>query len=55
MSIKNALKDSKTLDVDDLRVLDKSKLASMKIGIDHDDYLTYAIKSKHIPSIIYLL
>jgi len=55
MQLKNNVKESKTLEVSDLKVIDKQKLAEMRIGIEHDDYLTYAIKSKNISSIIYLL
>lgn len=35
-----------TLEIPDLKLLGPSKLSSLWFGIESDDYLTYAIKSK---------
>lgn len=43
------------LDLKDLRVVLKEKIQITKIGIENDNWLMHAIKSKHLEACLYLL
>lgn len=43
------------MDVQDLKNIAPERLSAIKIGIENDNYLQYAIKNKVFPACVYLL